>query len=49
MDLLGAETKAPAWPNVLANTSTKSAERNSPEADIEKQTPVSPDEDIRGS
>ncbi|KAK0105777.1 hypothetical protein ONS95_004295 [Cadophora gregata] len=47
MDLLGAETKAPAWPNVLANTSTKAAKKGSPEVDIEKQAPISPDDDIK--
>ncbi|CZT50669.1 related to dihydroxyacetone kinase [Rhynchosporium secalis] len=47
MDLLGAETKAPAWPNVLANTSTNTAKKDSPEVDIEKQAPVSADEDIQ--
>ncbi|KAH7390217.1 Dak1 domain-containing protein [Cadophora sp. MPI-SDFR-AT-0126] len=45
--LLGAETKAPAWPNVLANTSTKEAKKESPEVDIEKKAPVSADEDIK--
>ncbi len=48
LDLLGAETKAPAWPNVLANTSTKVEKKENLEVDIEKQAPVSPDEDIKG-
>lgn len=49
MDLLGAETKAPAWPNVLANTSTKVAKNDSPDVDIERQALVSADEDIKGT
>lgn len=49
MDLLGAQTKAPSWPNVLSNTSTKAAQNTSPVVDIEKQTAVSASEDIRGT
>ena len=33
MDLLAAETNAPSWPNVLANTSTKE-ERKKVEVDL---------------
>ncbi|KAJ5035112.1 uncharacterized protein L3040_008372 [Drepanopeziza brunnea f. sp. 'multigermtubi'] len=46
LTLLGAETKAPAWPNVLANSSTKVASQGTPEVDIEKQAPVAANEDI---
>jgi len=45
--LLGAETKAPSWPNVLSNTSTKAAREKTPIVDIEKQSEVSPSEDIK--
>ena len=48
MELLAAETKAPSWPNVLSNTSTKEARRETPAIDIEKTTDISPDEDIKG-
>jgi dihydroxyacetone kinase len=48
MELLGAETKAPSWPNVLANTSTKTARKETPVVDIEKQIGVSANEDIKG-
>lgn len=47
MDLLGAETKAPAWPNVLSNISTKTKRKETPDVDIEKQAKVSADEDIK--
>ncbi|KAE9365252.1 dihydroxyacetone kinase [Stipitochalara longipes BDJ] len=47
MDLLGAETKAPAWPNVLSNTSTKATRKEIPTVDIEKQTDVSSNEEIK--
>ena len=47
MQLLGAETKAPAWPNVLANTSTKEKRKEAPGIDISKQNEVSDSEDIR--
>jgi dihydroxyacetone kinase len=46
MDLLGAETKAPAWPNVAANSSTKGNRKRAPGIDIEKRTKVEEDEDI---
>jgi dihydroxyacetone kinase len=48
MELLDAETKAPSWPNVLSNTSTKEAQKETPTVDIEKQTEVSVQEDIKG-
>ena len=48
MDLLGAETKAAAWPNVLSNTSTKGALKEIPTVDIDKQSEVSPNEEIKG-
>jgi triose/dihydroxyacetone kinase / FAD-AMP lyase (cyclizing) len=48
MELLGAETKAPAWPNVLSNTSTKLTRKETPVVDIEKQTEISASEDING-
>jgi len=48
MDLLGAETKAPAWPNVLSNTSTKAVRKEIPIVDIEKETEISPNEEIKG-
>lgn len=47
MSLLEAETKAPAWPNVLANSSTKVGRKEAPGIDISKQNKVSEDEDIR--
>jgi triose/dihydroxyacetone kinase / FAD-AMP lyase (cyclizing) len=46
--LLSAETRAPAWPNVWANGSTKGPRREIPKVDIEKQTEVSASEDIKG-
>ncbi|KAH8660788.1 Dak1 domain-containing protein [Tricladium varicosporioides] len=46
MGLLADETKAPAWPNVLSNTSTKDARKDTPMVDIEKKTEISPEEDI---
>lgn len=49
MELLGAETKAPSWPNVLSNTSTKVARKETPIVDIEKQTEVRESEDIKGT
>jgi dihydroxyacetone kinase len=48
MDLLAAETKAPSWPNVLSNTSTKETRREIPIVDIEKTAEISPNEDIKG-
>ena len=48
MELLGAETKAPSWPNVLSNTSTKEARKGTPVVDIEKRSEVSAKEDIKG-
>lgn len=48
MDLLGAETKAPSWPNVASNTSTKVEREKAPTVDIEKQTEPSRKEDIQG-
>jgi len=49
MELLAAETKAPSWPNVLSNTSTKVARKQTPVVDIEKQPQISPEEDIEGT
>ncbi|KAG0650063.1 Dihydroxyacetone kinase [Hyphodiscus hymeniophilus] len=46
MGLLGAETKAPAWPNVLANSSTKEKRAAAPGIDISTQTKIG-DEDIK--
>ncbi|EPE26915.1 DAK1/DegV-like protein [Glarea lozoyensis ATCC 20868] len=46
LGLLAYETKAPAWPNVLSNTSTKAERKPTPVVDIEKQTPISTEEDI---
>jgi len=48
MELLGAETKAPSWPNVLSNTSTKEVQKGTPVVDIEKRSEVSANEDIKG-
>jgi len=48
LELLGAETKAPAWPNVLSNTSTKVARKATPVVDINKQADISASEDIKG-
>jgi dihydroxyacetone kinase len=48
MELLGAETKAPAWPNVLSNTSTKVTRKEAPTVDIEKQTEISAKEELKG-
>ena len=48
LDLLGAETKAPAWPNVAANTATKNARKGASAIDIEKKTEITPDQDIKG-
>jgi dihydroxyacetone kinase len=48
LELLADETKAPSWPNVLANTSTKVDRTAAPEVDIEKQTEISPEDDIKG-
>jgi dihydroxyacetone kinase len=47
MGLLGAETKAPAWPNVLANSSTKVNRKKAPGIDIEKRAEVEDDKDIK--
>jgi dihydroxyacetone kinase len=47
MGLLSAETKAPAWPNVLANTSTKLKRNEAPATDISKQNKVPEGEDIK--
>lgn len=47
MELLGAETKAPGWPNVLANSSTKEKRKEAPGIDISKQTKIGEDEDIK--
>jgi dihydroxyacetone kinase len=49
MELLGAETKAPSWPNFLSNTSTKFPQKKTPVVDIEKQTEVPVSEDIKGT
>lgn len=48
MELLGAETKAPSWPNVLSNTSTKAGRKEAPIVDIEKKSDISANEDIKG-
>lgn len=48
LELLSAETKAPNWPNVLANTSTKVDRKAVPVVDLEKRTKVSPEADIKG-
>ncbi|KAE8454509.1 hypothetical protein EG329_000132 [Mollisiaceae sp. DMI_Dod_QoI] len=48
MELLGAETKAPSWPNVLANTSTKTTRKDASEIDLEKEVQITLEEDIRG-
>ena len=47
MDLLAAETKAPAWPNVLANSSTKGKRKEAPGIDISKQNEIKEDADIK--
>ncbi|KAG9237917.1 Dak1 domain-containing protein [Amylocarpus encephaloides] len=47
LGLLADETKAPAWPNVLANGSTKVDRKGNPSIDIEKQATVSPEDDIK--
>lgn len=48
LNLLGAGTKAPSWPNVLSNTSTKVLSKKFPTPDIESQTEVTSNEDIKG-
>jgi dihydroxyacetone kinase len=48
LDLLADQTKAPSWPNVLSNTTTKVDRTAAPEVDIEKQTEISPEDDIKG-
>jgi dihydroxyacetone kinase len=48
LELLGAETKAPSWPNVLSNTSTKVSRKDAPAVDIDSQTDVPSNEDIKG-
>ena len=45
--LLGAETKAPAWPNVLANSSTTGERLHAMEKDISTQSKVKEGEDIK--
>ncbi|PQE07384.1 dihydroxyacetone kinase protein [Rutstroemia sp. NJR-2017a WRK4] len=47
LDLLAAETKAPAWPNVLANTLTNVTRKDPSMPDIEAQASVAEDEDIK--
>ena len=49
MGLLAAETKAPSWPNVLSNSSTKVQKKEIPTVDLEKRATISPDEDIKGT
>jgi dihydroxyacetone kinase len=49
LELLNAETKAPSWPNVLANSSTKDDRKQTSIVDIEKQNDISADEDIKGT
>lgn len=48
LDLLADETKAPSWPNVLSNTSTKADRTAAPEVDIEQRTQIPPEDDIKG-
>jgi dihydroxyacetone kinase len=48
MELLGADTKAPSWPNVSSNYSTRRARIKMPQVDIEKEVDVLADEDIKG-
>jgi len=48
LDLLGAETKAPGWPNVLSNTSTKLPRPKAPVVDIETNNEVPASEDLKG-
>jgi dihydroxyacetone kinase len=48
MGLLASETKAPAWPNVLSNMSTRNIRKEPIEVDIDKETEFSADEDIKG-
>lgn len=49
LELLADETNAPAWPNVLSNTSTKVERPAAPKIDIEKQTQISASEEIKGT
>jgi dihydroxyacetone kinase len=49
LGLLNAETKAPSWPNVFANSSTKDDRKQTSIVDIEKQNDISADEDIKGT
>lgn len=48
MDLLSAETKAPSWPNVLSNSSTRAPRKEAPVVDVEKQNLITPENDIKG-
>lgn len=48
LELLAYETKAPAWPNVLANSSTKVNRALVQSVDIEKRSAISVEEDIKG-
>ncbi|CAG8959801.1 hypothetical protein HYFRA_00001709 [Hymenoscyphus fraxineus] len=47
IELLEDPTNAPAWPNVLSNTSTKVERPAAPVIDIEKQAQISANEDIK--
>lgn len=46
--LLSADTKAPAWPNVYANGSTKEPRIAAPAVDIEKKEVIREEDDIKG-
>lgn len=46
LDLLAADTAAPAWPNVRSNTSTKAKRKPAPIINLEKKIQVSDDENI---
>ena len=46
MGLLAADTKAPAWPNVLANSSTKGKRVDAPTVDIESNSDVKEGQNI---
>jgi len=47
LGLLNDETRAPSWPNVLANTSTKVSRNEVAAKDIKKRVPVSAKEEIK--
>jgi dihydroxyacetone kinase len=49
MELLGANVKAPSWPNVHSNTSTRVARKQILDIDVDKNTDILDQEDIKGN